>query len=99
MRMKITAQEEYGLRCLLALARASGGSATIAEIAAAEGLSSAYTAKLLALLRRAGFVKSMRGANGGQRLARPADAIDLAAVLGALSAPLYTTDFCARHPG
>jgi Rrf2 family protein len=97
--VKITAQEEYGLRCLLTLARAPQGCSTIGEVAAAEALSPAYAAKLLALLRRAGFVKSTRGANGGQKLARPAAQINLAAVLAALSGPLFSTDFCARHPG
>ena len=50
--MKITAQEEYGLRCLLRLARAAeeGHSLTIPEIAAAEGMSPPYVAKLLAVL-------------------------------------------------
>src|SRR5262245_143339 len=96
--MKITAQEEYGLRCLVAVARLTDGG-TIAEIATAEALSPAYTAKLLALLRRAGLVASTRGANGRQRLARPAAEIDLASVLFALSEPIYSDAFCARHPG
>ena len=48
--MKITSQEEYGLRCLLRLAEAgTERSLTIPEIAAAEGLSSPYVAKLLAV--------------------------------------------------
>jgi DNA-binding IscR family transcriptional regulator len=53
--MKITSQEEYGLRCLMRLARAEDGrSLTIPEIAADEGLSFPYVAKLLAVLRQAG---------------------------------------------
>src|SRR5207237_7154557 len=52
--MKITAQEEYGLRCLLCLARAYGGQPlTIPEIAASENLSQPYVGKLLAVLRQA----------------------------------------------
>ena len=51
--MKITYQEEYGLRCLLRLASAGEGhSLTIPEIATAERLSAPYVAKLLAVLRR-----------------------------------------------
>ena len=54
--MKITAQEEYGLRCLLRLARSGEGhSLTIPEVAAAEGLSVPYVAKLLSVLRQGGF--------------------------------------------
>ena len=67
--MKITAQEEYGLRCLLRLARAgSNESLTIPEIATAEALSVPYVAKLLAVLRTGGLVESVRGRSGGFRL-------------------------------
>ena len=49
--MKISSQEEYGLRCLLRLARGDEQSSlTIPEIAHAEGLSAPYVAKLLAVL-------------------------------------------------
>ena len=51
--MKISAQEEYGLRCLLKLAQADGQSLSLPEIAAAEGLSVAYVAKLMAVMRDA----------------------------------------------
>ena len=45
--MKITAQEEYGLRCLMRLAQADEGqSVTIPEIATVEGLSAPYAAKI-----------------------------------------------------
>ncbi len=71
--MKITSQEEYGLRCLLRLARAgSGRSLTIPEIAANEGLSVPYVAKLLSVLRQAGLIDSVlagdgAGATGGRK--------------------------------
>src|SRR5215467_8321836 len=96
--MKITAQEEYGLRCLLAIARAPG-TITISEIAAAEALSPAYVAKLVGHLRHAGLVRSSRGAAGGQVLARAAHEIDLAAALDALGPSVYTTAFCTQHAG
>ncbi len=55
--MKITAQEEYGLRCLLRLARAGEGQAlTIPEIAEAEKLSVPYVAKLMSVLRQVGLI-------------------------------------------
>ena len=73
--MKITAQEEYGLRCLLRLAQSESGSLTLPEVAAAEGLSVAYVAKLMAVLRHAGILDSVRGRSGGYTLARPADEI------------------------
>jgi Rrf2 family transcriptional regulator, iron-sulfur cluster assembly transcription factor len=51
--MKLSANEEYGLRCLLRLGYAGeGGSLTIPEISHAEGVSPAYAAKILRILRR-----------------------------------------------
>jgi len=99
--MKITAQEEYGLRCLLRLARqASEGSLTIPEIAAAENLSPAYVAKLLAVLRQAGLVESVRGRAGGYRLSRPAAQVRLGSVLLVLGEPLFDEPvYCERHAG
>jgi Rrf2 family protein len=99
--MKITAQEEYGVRCLLRVARApQGQSLTIPEIAAAEGLSPPYVAKLLAVLRQAGLIESVRGRSGGYRLARrPAD-IGLGSLLLMLGEPLFDEpNYCQQHAG
>jgi Rrf2 family protein len=99
--MKISSQEEYGLRCLLHLARAGEGqSLTIPEIAAAERLSAAYVAKLLAVLRQAGLIESVRGRSGGYRLAgTPAD-VTLGSVLAVLGEPLFDDPgYCKRHAG
>jgi len=97
--MKITAQEEYGLRCLLRLARADEGPAhTIPEIAAAEGLSAPYVAKMLAVLRQAGLIESVRGRAGGYRLSRPTSEITLESVMRALGEPLFDDPgYCQRH--
>lgn len=99
--MKITAQEEYGLRCLLQLARVGqGGSLSIAEIAAAEGLSSPYVAKLLGVLRQEGLIDSVRGRTGGYRLAKTADEIRLGSLLESLGEPLFDeVDHCQRYAG
>jgi Rrf2 family protein len=97
--MKITAQEEYGLRCLLRLARVHGGqSLTIPEVAAAENLSVPYVAKLLTVLRQAGLIESTRGRSGGYHLSRPPAEIRLGATLLALGEPLYDDPgYCERH--
>src|SRR5580698_9606402 len=99
--MKITAQEEYGLRCLLRLARGPAQqSLTIVEIAEAEKLSIPYTAKLLSVLRQAGLVESVRGRNGGYALVQPPAAIGLGAVLWALGESLFANpEYCERHAG
>ena len=98
--MKITAQEEYGVRCLLQIGRRGPeASLTIPEIARAEGLSNPYVAKLMRVLRRGGLVKSERGQAGGYRLARPLNRITVAEALAVLGGRLYAPEFCQQHPG
>src|SRR5205823_5483267 len=92
---------EYGLRCLLRLAQAADGhSLTLPEVAASEGLSVAYVAKLLSVLRQAGLIESVRGRSGGYRLAKaPAD-IGLGSLLLILGEPLFDDPgYCQRHAG
>ena len=96
--MKITAQEEYGVRCLLRLSR--GLALTIPEVATAENLSVAYVGKLLTLLRQAGLVESVRGRTGGYHLSRPASDITLGEALLALGEPLFEDPgYCEKHAG
>jgi len=97
--VKFTAQEEYGLRCLLGVAQEPAGFLTIREIAAREGLTPAYVAKLMRVLRTAGIVTSVRGQKGGYRLARPAGEINVGSVLAVLGGRLYWKDFCKHFPG
>jgi Rrf2 family protein len=99
--MKISSQEEYGLRCLLHLARAEEGhSLTIPEIAAAERLSAPYVAKLLSVLRQGGLIESVRGRAGGYRLAQVPAEVTLGSVLMVLGEPLFDDPgYCKRHAG
>jgi Rrf2 family iron-sulfur cluster assembly transcriptional regulator len=98
--MKLSAQEEYGLRCLLQLGRrGEGGFITIPELSQLEGLSQANVAKIMRLLRRSGLVTSTRGQTGGYALARPAEDVIVADVLSALGGRLFDTGFCERHAG
>ena len=72
--MKLSSSEEYGLRCLLQLARQTPGSSlTIPEISQAEGITHHNVAKLLRILRQGGLVESARGQQGGYALAKPPD--------------------------
>ena len=98
--MKISAHEEYGLRCLVQLAhtQVSGLSLTLNQIAEREGLSVANAGKLMGILVRAGLVQSQRGVNGGYTLARPASEIRLNEVIRVLDED--TVDrFCQTHTG
>lgn len=83
--MKISAQEEYGLRCLVQLANLQGGeSLTLPQIAEREGISTANAGKLMWLLNKAGFVQSTRGTKGGYFLSRPAADIRLSEIIKVL---------------
>lgn len=83
--MKISAQEEYGLRCLVQLANLPAGeSLTLNQIAEREGISQANAGKLMWLLNKAGFVQAMRGTKGGYTLAREAGDVRLSEVIKVL---------------
>ena len=98
--MKLSSQEEYGLRCLLRIAHeGDGGSLTIPEISAAEGISTFYVAKLMRLLRRGGFVTSARGQAGGYTISRPPEGIAIGEVLALLGGRLFDPAFCDTHSG
>jgi len=99
--MKLSANEEYGLRCLVRLAYAgfAAQSLTIPEISQAEGVSQAYAAKILRVLRKGEFVKAARGKEGGYTLARPAESIAIGDVIDALGGRLFESDFCDSHSG
>lgn len=98
--MKITAQEEYGLRCLLQLARTPQGQVvSVKEIAAKEGLSHAYVEKLLRVLGRAGLVHSVRGLKGGYVMNRPASSVTLGEVVRALGTLESTDHICRSFTG
>jgi len=64
------------------------GPVSLAEIARAEGLSLPYLEQIAAVLRRAGLLKSTRGARGGYILARAPDTITAGDVIRALEGKL-----------
>jgi Rrf2 family iron-sulfur cluster assembly transcriptional regulator len=97
--MKISAQEEYGLRCLVQLATLpSGDSLTLPQIAEREGISTANAGKLMWLLNKAGFVQSTRGTKGGYQLARPATEIRLSEIIKVLDEDVLRTH-CESYTG
>ena len=68
--MKITAQEEYGLRILIRIAGCKDAEGmSIPQLSEAEGISSHYVAKLTRMLRMEGFINSRPGNKGGYILA------------------------------
>ena len=79
--MRLTAFTDYSLRVLMYLALNPGRTATVAEIAEAYGISRLHLNKVVLELGQAGDIETSRGRNGGVRLAKPADAINLADVV------------------
>jgi len=98
--MKFSAQEEYGLRCLLQIGKSDSPSGlTIPEISKLERLSQANVAKLLRILRLGGLIDAARGQSGGYRLARPAEEITVNQALDVLGGKLFDVSFCNDHSG
>jgi Rrf2 family transcriptional regulator, iron-sulfur cluster assembly transcription factor len=98
-KMKISAQEEYGLRCLLQLAALQESeSLTLPQIAEREGISVANAGKLMWLLNKAGFVQATRGTKGGYSLSRPAAEIRLSEVIKVLDADVLNKH-CENYTG
>ncbi len=90
--MKLSTRSRYGLQAMATLAAheaAGGGSCvTLKVIAKNHGMSEYYLEQLFAPLKKAGLVKSLRGAHGGYKLARPAAEVTPGDVLRALEGSL-----------
>jgi len=98
--MKITAQEEYGLRILIRIARCQAEDGlNVPQLSKAEGLSNHYVAKLARILRTEGLINSTPGNKGGYSLAKAANKININEVLKALGGTLFGQDFCGLHTG
>ena len=83
--MKISTKGKYGLRAMIDLAQYSEQEAvSISSIAQRQKISESYLEQLVAKLKKAGLVISIRGAAGGYRLAGPAAGISVGDVLRAL---------------
>jgi len=79
--MRLTAYTDYTLRTLMYLAVNDARPATIAEIARTYRISETHLMKVAHQLGIAGDIETIRGRNGGLRLGRPADAINLGTVV------------------
>ena len=76
----------HAIRALLELAEAPQRWRSVPDLAAAQQLPEPLLEQLMLRLRRAGLLEARRGRQGGYRLARPAAAIPLAAILAAVAA-------------
>src|SRR5215217_417425 len=98
--MKITAQEEYGLRLLIRIASCKDKDGlSIPQLSETEGLSPHYVAKLTRILRMEGFINSTPGNKGGYVLAMAPQKIVINNVLKTLGGALFDEAFCGSHAG
>lgn len=97
--MKLSTKGRYGLRATLDLAvHSNEETVCLSSIAARQNISVNYLEQLIAKLRKAGIVKSTRGAKGGYVLARPPEEISVGEILRCLEGDLNPVD-CAELVG
>ena len=96
--MKITAKARYALRILLDVAvYGEQKPRTIRQIAQSQGISEKFISRIVVPLRRAGFLSSVRGVQGGLRMARFPDRITVLDVVTAMDGPVSILE-CLTHP-
>lgn len=87
--MKISTRGRYGLKAMVDIAaHCNEGCVSLKSIAERTNLSESYLEQLIAALKKAGLVKSTRGANGGYILGREADKISVGDILRVVEGPL-----------
>ena len=97
--MKLSTKGRYGLRAMEDLAdHCENAPVSISAISTRQGLSVTYLEQLLAKLRKAGLVQSVRGAQGGYVLAKKADEISVGDILRALEGDLSPVN-CSEITG
>lgn len=92
--MKISTKGRYGLTIMMELAGRFGeGPTSLKSIAEKNQLSEHYLEQLIAPLRNAGLVKSIRGAYGGYILAREPEQVTAGEIIRVLEGPISVVDF------
>lgn len=87
--MKISTKGRYGLEALMILClESSQGHVSLKRIAECSNISEAYILQIFLVLRRAGIVDSIRGAQGGYSLSRDPSKISVGEILNILEGPL-----------
>ena len=97
--MKLSTKGRYGLRAMIELAVSYGeDSLPLQTVAARQNISEGYLEQIMAKLKKAGLVKSIRGANGGYFLARDPGEISVGDILRALEGDLRAAT-CSAQTG
>jgi Rrf2 family protein len=91
--MKISTRGRYGIRLLIDLAERSGEDhVSLASVAGRQNISMRYLEQVAVILRRSGFIRSVKGASGGYTLARKAEDIVIGDVLRILEGDMLVVD-------
>ncbi len=89
--MRISSKGRYGLAAMIEIARnyESGAYITVVSLSEKLGISKIYLEQVFSLLKKAGLVRAVKGAQGGYRLAKPPQNLSAFEVLGALEQSLF----------
>jgi len=90
--MRLTQQTSYSIRILLYCAANPGNNSRIKDIAATYSISELHLFKIMHVLVESGFIDTIRGRNGGIRLAKPANTISIGEVVRATESNFFLTD-------
>jgi len=105
--MRVSTKGDYGVRALIELAHHYGEVKPMqsSEIAARQRIPESYLEQLLTTLRRAGFIRSVRGPQGGHALIRAPESIRISEVIESLEGAIMPIDCldetsaCSRNGG
>lgn len=96
--MKLSTRGQYGVKAMFDLAQHAGeGPISLKSIAERQGISEHYLEQLISGLRKAGLVKSIRGAQGGYVLGREAEQIRVGDVIRILEGPIAPVDCVSEN--
>lgn len=96
--MKLTTRSEYALLALTYLARHSNeGYISVESVAAAQDIPPKFLEQILLALKRAKFLRSVKGRHGGYRLAMPPNQITLAEIIRLFDGALAPTDSVSEY--
>ncbi|MGI9953001.1 Rrf2 family transcriptional regulator [Moorellaceae bacterium AZ2] len=98
--MKFSTRGEYGLRAMFDLAQRYGeGPISLKSVAERQDISEHYLEQLIAALRKAGLVRSVRGAQGGYTLAKEPSEIKVGDIIRVLEGPIAPMDCVKEEEG
>ena len=96
--MKLSTRSRYGTRMMLDLAqRYDQGPVQIGEVSKRENISVKYLEQLIIPLKKANFIKSVRGPKGGHMLAKPPEEITVGEIVRILEGEINLSS-CIEHP-